>query len=125
MHIYLLSFNRAIGCFIQAIENPDQPDADIGRNSFMLPKIKRAFEHAHQLLSAALFGQTEAESYLSFVIRTDDPVLATRCGELFLERGSFKFYKCRFPHILKLCFTGNDCFIKAFESNDDLMRSDN
>ena len=27
-----------------AIENPDMPELDMGRNSFQMPKIKRAFE---------------------------------------------------------------------------------
>eukprot|EP00598_Pedospumella_elongata_P006874 CAMPEP_0184987076 /NCGR_PEP_ID=MMETSP1098-20130426/18866_1 /TAXON_ID=89044 /ORGANISM="Spumella elongata, Strain CCAP 955/1" /LENGTH=78 /DNA_ID=CAMNT_0027511505 /DNA_START=1 /DNA_END=234 /DNA_ORIENTATION=+ len=36
------------------LENPDLPDLDIGRNSYMMPKIRRSFEHAHQLLTNAL-----------------------------------------------------------------------
>jgi hypothetical protein len=60
-----------------SIENPMQPELDMGRNSFQMPKIRRAFEHALQLLSAALTNQ-DCDSYLSFFIRTDDPVLQDR-----------------------------------------------
>ena len=62
-----------------AFENPCQPDVDMGRNSFMMFKVKRAFEHAYQLLCAAL-GNSKVESYLTFVIRSDDPILAKRSG---------------------------------------------
>ena len=42
-----------------------------------MKKVRRSFEHAHQLLSAAL-RDTEIESYLSYVVRTDDPLLIDR-----------------------------------------------
>ncbi len=61
------------------IENPDCPEQDMGRNSFMMVKIRRAFEHAHQLLTASL-ADNRVPSYLSFVIRPDDPALAGRPG---------------------------------------------
>lgn len=51
----------------------------MGRNSFMMVKIRRAFEHAHQLLTVAV-ADTNQPSYLSFVIRPDDPALADRPG---------------------------------------------
>jgi hypothetical protein len=54
-----------------------QPELDMGRNSFMMPKIRRAFEHALQLLSAALANRS-CDSYLAFVIRTDDVMLTGR-----------------------------------------------
>ena len=45
----------------------------------MLPKIKRAFEHAFQLLTAAFNNQkSKTDSLLSFVIRTDDPIFTSR-----------------------------------------------
>eukprot|EP00606_Chrysophyceae_sp_TOSAG23-5_P000844 GSChrysophyteH2.ASY1.ANO1.516.1 assembled CDS len=57
-----------------ALENPHMPDIDMGRGSFMMPKIRRAFEHAQQLLGFALSDST-AKSYLSYFIRSDDPLL--------------------------------------------------
>lgn len=60
-----------------AIENPDVPEVDMGRNSFNMPKIRRTFEHASQLLTSALADQ-RIESFLSFVIRPDDQHLAGR-----------------------------------------------
>ena len=63
------------------IENPDTPDIDMGKNSFLLPKIKRAFEHAYQLLTVTLADES-VESYLSYVIRTDDPLLTERLPDL-------------------------------------------
>jgi DNA polymerase sigma len=39
---------------ILCIENPDQPDIDMGKNSFLMFKVKKAFEHGHQVLLVAL-----------------------------------------------------------------------
>eukprot|EP01038_Epipyxis_sp_PR26KG_P013133 gene13133-17600_t len=61
------------------IENPMDPELDMGKGSFMLQKVKRAFEHASQLLTAAL-GDGNTPSYLSYVIRPDDPNIADRPG---------------------------------------------
>jgi non-canonical poly(A) RNA polymerase PAPD5/7 len=69
------------------IENPDVPDFDIGRNSFMMPKIRRSFEHAHQLLTAALVDPT-VPSYLAYVVRPDDPALMDRPGPELSARRS-------------------------------------
>ena len=69
-----------------SIENPMQPELDMGRNSFQMPKIRRAFEHALQLLSAALTNQ-DCDSYLSFFIRTDDPMLKDRNVNLLSTKG--------------------------------------
>eukprot|EP00597_Dinobryon_sp_UTEXLB2267_P017252 CAMPEP_0201095982 /NCGR_PEP_ID=MMETSP0812-20130820/4895_1 /ASSEMBLY_ACC=CAM_ASM_000668 /TAXON_ID=98059 /ORGANISM="Dinobryon sp., Strain UTEXLB2267" /LENGTH=243 /DNA_ID=CAMNT_0047349919 /DNA_START=475 /DNA_END=1206 /DNA_ORIENTATION=- len=75
------------------MENPDMPSLDMGRSSFLLPKVRRAFEHAHQCLVAALCDSSHSHSdrkdsshsqsssdssLLSFVIRADDPSLAGR-----------------------------------------------
>ena len=57
-----------------SIENPHLAGVDMGKNSFLLPKIRRSFEHALQLLSFAL-SDGAAASYLGFFIRTDDPAL--------------------------------------------------
>ena len=57
-----------------SIENPHVPNTDMGKNSFLLPKIRRALEHALQLLAFAL-ADPSAPSYLMFFIRTDDPLL--------------------------------------------------
>jgi non-canonical poly(A) RNA polymerase PAPD5/7 len=69
-----------------SIENPMQPDLDMGRNSFQMPKIRRAFEHALQLLSAAL-ANFDCDSYLSFFIRTDDPIFKDRQTNLLSTKG--------------------------------------
>lgn len=61
------------------LENPDLPELDVGRNSYTMPKIRRAFEHAHQLLTVAL-GDPRVPSYLAYVVRPDDPVLQDRPG---------------------------------------------
>ena len=60
-----------------AIENPESPGVDMGRNSHQLPKIKRAFEHAHRVLLYAL-SDRKVVSYLPLLIRVDDPTLALR-----------------------------------------------
>jgi hypothetical protein len=60
-----------------AFENPALPDIDFGKSAYMMPKIRRSFEHAHQLLSAAL-TDSRIESYLSYVVRTDDALLIDR-----------------------------------------------
>jgi DNA polymerase sigma len=59
------------------LENPFEPDLDMGRNSFMYAKVRRSFEHAGQLLNCAL-TDCRHESYLSFIIRSDDICLANR-----------------------------------------------
>lgn len=56
----------------------------MGRNSYMLPKIRRAFEHGLQLLTAAL-ASTRVPSYLSYFIRPDDPLLMDRLAPDFSE----------------------------------------
>ena len=68
-------------------ENPDMPELDIGKNSYMIPKIRRSFEHAHQLLTCALCDH-KVTSYLSYVIRPDDPALAGRPGPELKARKS-------------------------------------
>ena len=63
----------------------------MGRNSFLLPKIRRAFEHAHQLLTAAIKDAGNTDSYLSFVVRSDDPILANRTIDMFTDRSNALF----------------------------------
>ena len=62
------------------LENPDSPELDIGRSSFMLPKVRRAFEHAQQCLLSSLtdYHSHKEDSLLSFIIRADDPSLLGR-----------------------------------------------
>ena len=57
----------------------------------MFSKVKRAFEHAHQVLTTALSNQHTEESYLAYIIRSDDAVLTSRISILFAEEGSNKF----------------------------------
>ena len=57
-----------------SVENPDftlEKPVDIGKNSFMMGKIKRAFEHGWQLLTSSL-SQKKGTSYLNFIIRPDE-----------------------------------------------------
>lgn len=56
-----------------SIENPEDPSIDMGKNSFNFPKVKRAFEHAYQVLVSALQSNNKA-SLLSFIIRQDDAI---------------------------------------------------
>src|SRR3546814_361469 len=60
-----------------SIENPDQTDLDVGKNSFEIRKVKRTFESAHTALSAALRSTSE-ESFLAYLIRPNDGCLDNR-----------------------------------------------
>ena len=60
------------------VENPDEPELDMGKSSFQVAKIRRAFEHAYQLLSVAITNTENPHSYLGYVIRGDDPLLTRR-----------------------------------------------
>jgi DNA polymerase sigma len=57
--------------------NPDSPDLDMGKNSFIMGKIRRSFEHAYQLLTVAM-NNPHQHSFLSYIIRADDPYLVGR-----------------------------------------------
>jgi DNA polymerase sigma len=70
-----------------SIENPHLAGVDMGKNSFLLPKIRRSFEHALQLLSFAL-SDGAAASYLGFFIRTDDPALHQEVTTDLNEKGA-------------------------------------
>jgi hypothetical protein len=39
-----------------ALENPDDASLDVGKNSFAMTRVKRAFEHAHAKLALACCG---------------------------------------------------------------------
>jgi len=47
--------------------------------SIVVVQIKRSFEHAHQVLTAALVDR-HVTSYLAYIIRTDDAALQDRPG---------------------------------------------
>lgn len=74
------------------IVNPDMPDQDMGKNSFLLSKIRKAFEHTYQLLCYALANYPSSgankeaaqrlDSVLSLVIRGDDPILLARASRV-------------------------------------------
>ncbi len=53
----------------------------------MFSKIKRAFEHAHQVLTAALSNSEYEESYLAYIIRSDNAILTSRLPILLAEKG--------------------------------------
>jgi hypothetical protein len=59
------------------VQNPDVPDQDVGRSSYLMLKIRKAMEQALQLLTAAMSNYHEY-SYLCYVIRGDDPLLVNR-----------------------------------------------
>jgi hypothetical protein len=92
---------------ILCIENPDYPDIDMGRNSFQMFKVKKAFEHGHQVLLVALLNRNTLDrrrvipaadeedappeddsaqsggdvSILAHLIRSDDEMLLNRFEE--------------------------------------------
>lgn len=51
----------------------------MGSNSYMMPKIKRAFEHSNHVLTSAL-QKNNSKSYLAYIVRPDDPNLMDRPG---------------------------------------------
>ena len=61
-----------------AIENPQSAGIDMGRNSFLMPKVKKAFDHAHRVLLHCLTRRREGEAMLSLIINVDDPILTSR-----------------------------------------------
>ena len=60
-----------------AVENPEAPGTDMGRSSFQMPRIRRAFEHAHRVLLYAV-AAPNLRSILSLIIRVDDEMLSSR-----------------------------------------------
>ena len=54
------------------IENPVEADNNMGKSSYMYAKVKRAFEHAHQILSANLTTRN-SDSFLSLLVRGPAP----------------------------------------------------
>lgn len=49
----------------------------MGRNSFLIPRIKKAFEHAHRVLLYSLSRGKEEISALSLILNADDPSLTS------------------------------------------------
>jgi DNA polymerase sigma len=68
--------------FTLSLENPDpavQPPVDIGKNSFMIAKVRRSFEHASQVLTSILSTDpTSMVSYLAYLIRQDHVMMLGR-----------------------------------------------
>jgi len=59
------------------VENPEDPDADLGSSSFNIPRVRKAFAHAHRMLvtrisqyESGMLGQ-EDDNILSAIIQTD------------------------------------------------------
>jgi hypothetical protein len=50
----------------------------MGRNSYNMPKIKRAFEHGCMVLVATLQSRQTKSSILSYLVRTDDSFFMER-----------------------------------------------
>lgn len=76
--------------------NPCDLEHDVGKSCFALPRIRRSFEHAYQLLSIALQSQCDCQSsrlfpcnpirngqgsVLCMAIRGDDPIINARVKE--------------------------------------------
>ena len=54
---------------VLSIENPMEPDGPyIGENSFLIPKIRRSFEHSLQLLTIALAKNSSSKSILATIL---------------------------------------------------------
>lgn len=54
---------------VLSIENPMEPEGPyIGENSFMMPKIRRSFEHSLQLLTIALAKNSSSKSLLAHIL---------------------------------------------------------
>ena len=77
--------------FLLSVENPADPTADVGKNSWGIPRVRRAFAHAHTQLARCIRawnadtgrrgGPTPPSSLLSSVIRCDN-LLTLRAAEL-------------------------------------------
>ena len=53
-----------------AMENPDDASLDVGKNSFAMPRVRRAFDHAHGRVRAACAGDWRRACLLQAVIDT-------------------------------------------------------
>jgi len=64
--------------FLLSVENPELPDVDVGRNSWNIENIRRAFQHAHRALVDGLrsYRANDAKSILASILKLD--VLADR-----------------------------------------------
>jgi DNA polymerase sigma len=61
-----------------AVENPQSAGVDMGRNSFLMPRVKKAFDHAHRVLLHCLTRRRDGEAILTLIINADDPALTSR-----------------------------------------------
>ena len=61
-----------------SLENPLDPTLDVGKNSFNVMRIKKAFELAHDTLLASPLYQSEAPTLLSRILAINDPIYARR-----------------------------------------------
>eukprot|EP00618_Florenciella_parvula_P040271 CAMPEP_0119537248 /NCGR_PEP_ID=MMETSP1344-20130328/49962_1 /TAXON_ID=236787 /ORGANISM="Florenciella parvula, Strain CCMP2471" /LENGTH=133 /DNA_ID=CAMNT_0007579679 /DNA_START=130 /DNA_END=528 /DNA_ORIENTATION=- len=56
-----------------AVENPQSPEFDVGKNAFNIVTIRRAFEHGYHVLVAALSAPAERfPSILNVVVQVDE-----------------------------------------------------
>ena len=66
-----------------AIENPQSPDIDMGRNSYLIQRVKKAFDHAHKILRYAVSKHRSAtSSMLSLIINDSDDILTERLPKM-------------------------------------------
>ena len=60
------------------IENPLQPEVDMGKNSYNMPKIRRSFELAYQVLISVSHRSSTDESILAYIINPSDSLFFGR-----------------------------------------------
>mmetsp|Transcript_6693 Transcript_6693/g.9362 ORF Transcript_6693/g.9362 Transcript_6693/m.9362 type:complete len:491 (+) Transcript_6693:31-1503(+) len=79
-----------------AIENPDDPIMDVGKNSYQyFPRIRKAFDHAYSTLLAIMSKSQHSKSLLAAILDPDHPILARRA----LIPGAFSLASLSLPPI--------------------------
>ena len=65
------------------VENPQDPLIDVGKSSFNIKKVQRAFQHAYDTL---IFNNTANKSLLKLIITCDTDRLKNVEGNLTIEK---------------------------------------
>ena len=66
-----------------SLEDPQDAENDVGKNSYNFSQLRIAFEYAHQLLTAALLDPKDGRSVLGAILRPDK--LLRRRSQLVLD----------------------------------------
>ena len=100
-----------------AIENPDEPFSDVGKNSFLLLRIKAAFDHAYLALLAALRHPDDSRpgggSILAAIFDHTDSDLIKRVSS------SGRFQPFRPEHLLPDRFSSSSSSARNDGNDDD------